>query len=114
MERCTIMPPSSILPCLNKIDYIKCDVEGYEHNIIPLILKLLGANRPIFQIEIAQNNGSLINNQLKNLGYAPYLLSKNKLINLSKKNLHDFCDLDDIIFLHFQKHQKIISDLVVP
>lgn len=55
-QEVSIVKGSQLLADLGKIDYIKCDIEGYEwvvfHEIEPLIVK----HRPFVQLEIGDKN----------------------------------------------------------
>lgn len=51
-----IVKGSELLSTLHRIDYIKCDIEGYELNVFKEIFPLLDRHKPIVQIEIAPKN----------------------------------------------------------
>lgn len=106
VEECFVVNPNDILKNLNNVNYIKCDVEGYEDKIIPLILDYLDKEKPILQIEISKKNCYLIYKQLGKINYIPYTLHRNKLINISEKNIEEYCNTD-FIFLHSEWSAKI-------
>jgi FkbM family methyltransferase len=51
-----IVKGSELLSNLNRIDYIKCDIEGYELTVFQEIKPLLEKHQPFVQIEIAEKN----------------------------------------------------------
>lgn len=51
-----IVHPESILSKLPKINYIKCDIEGYEWVVFQELTSLLKQHRPLVQIEIDPKN----------------------------------------------------------
>jgi FkbM family methyltransferase len=65
---------------LQKIDFLKCDVEGYEVILFPQMIETLRRCKPIIQIEISSvENRSKIINLLGNLNYKPYKLFEGNL-----------------------------------
>lgn len=77
--------PGRIFGSLNQINFIKCDVEGYENHIIPLMYEIIQNHKPVILIEFGSpENKRLITNKLINLGYEVYSVSKtglNKVAN---------------------------------
>lgn len=75
-----LMRPQTLFGNLKKIDFIKCDVEGYELHIIPLFVKLIKQKKPILEIEIDSiENKSQIITLLNELAYKVYFLEEEKL-----------------------------------
>ena len=72
--------PDVLFAPLPVIDFIKCDVEGYEVHLFPHMLQTLNRCKPIIQIEISNTaNRKIIIDLLKPLGYQPYALINTKL-----------------------------------
>lgn len=70
---------------IEKIDFLKCDVEGYEVILFPEMLHTLKRCKPIIQIEISsEENREKIISLLEPLSYKTYKLSQNKLVQMSK------------------------------
>lgn len=70
---------------VEKIDFLKCDVEGYEVILFPEMLHTLKRCKPIIQIEISsEENREKIISLLEPLSYKTYKLSQNKLVQMSK------------------------------
>lgn len=82
--------PDELFASLPKIDFIKCDVEGYEVHLFPHMIKTLSKFKPLIQIEITGiKNRSEIIALLKPIGYRPYGLIHDKLELLEdEKALH--------------------------
>ncbi len=79
-----VVVPDVLLSEVPKIDFVKCDVEGYEVFLFPLFLNTLAKHKPLLQIEITGSEN--INEMLKilsPLGYKPYRLSNEELQKLT-------------------------------
>ncbi len=72
--------PSTLFGNINRCDYIKCDVEGYEIHIIPQLEFLLESFKPIIQIEIDPLNRKSITEFLSSLSYCSFYLKEELLI----------------------------------
>ena len=62
------------------IDYIKCDIEGFEVPVIPLMEKLIAKDKPVMQIETEGENKKIICKLLAGLQYRFYYAGQGKLI----------------------------------
>jgi FkbM family methyltransferase len=78
--------PDILFKDLIKLDFVKCDVEGYETILFPQMLKTLSRFKPLIQIEInsPENRRELIE-LLKPLGYQAYCLVNGELVTLKKE-----------------------------
>lgn len=65
---------------LKKIDYLKCDIEGYEKHVFEEIKELLFVLRPIVQIEIAEENRPYFFEYFKALNYIQYGIVNSEII----------------------------------
>jgi len=72
--------PATLFGNIERCDYIKCDVEGYEINIIPQLEFLLKPYQPIIQIEIDPANRSAIMDFLSSLAYSAFYIKNEHLI----------------------------------
>ncbi len=71
---------------LQKIDFLKCDVEGYEVILFPQMLETLKRCKPLIQIEIStEENRKQLIELLQPLGYKPHGLKNNQLSVLSNE-----------------------------
>lgn len=78
-----IMRPDSIFSKLEKLNYLKCDIEGYENIAIPLFKDILVKFKPILQIEIAPENQTELIHFLKSIDYSTFEVKNGKLHTVS-------------------------------
>jgi FkbM family methyltransferase len=76
--------PASLFGDLERCDYIKCDVEGYEIHIIPQLEFLLKPFQPIIQIEIETVNRKLISDFLSSISYSAFYLKDELLYRVGE------------------------------
>ncbi|MBD3637640.1 MAG: FkbM family methyltransferase [Crocinitomicaceae bacterium] len=90
---------------LSKLDYIKCDVEGYEQYVIPSLDKTIDQFKPLFQIELGgeENRRNVVNYLLKK-GYNIHILDGDFLIPIQKNDI--FSLNQDFYFIHGDKMAK--------
>ncbi|MEO7312395.1 MAG: FkbM family methyltransferase [Chitinophagaceae bacterium] len=72
--------PLHLFETLGKIDYIKCDIEGYEIPVIPLMEPLIAKQLPLMQIETEGENKFTILEMMWKLGYKSYYAEKQTLV----------------------------------
>lgn len=70
--------PADLFRNVAQIDYIKCDIEGYETVVIPQMKPLIERHKPIIQIESDGDNRQKIINLLQPMGYTAYYIDQNK------------------------------------
>lgn len=71
---------------LEKIDFLKCDVEGFEVILFPMMVATLERCKPMIQMEISTpENRNKIFSLLEPMGYNIYVLRENKLEQLPAK-----------------------------
>lgn len=105
-----IHKPQTIFNNLDRLDFIKCDVEGYEDRIIPEFIEIIKKFKPTLQIEICpQKNRELIITALKNTGYSAFYCSHNFLNEL--KDLED--NIDRSCDLYFLQQETIATRQVL-
>jgi FkbM family methyltransferase len=75
-----IVKGSNLLADLKKIDYIKCDIEGYELNVFQEIKPLLEKHLPFVQIEIAEKNLDKMSRLFNSLGYTQFGIKDFKFV----------------------------------
>lgn len=89
--------PSRLFSSLGKLDYIKCDIEGFEYIVLSDMENIINESKPIVQVEVWSENEKGINGLFCKLGYIPCKLSNGVLSQDSNviKNISG-----DYIFIH--------------
>jgi len=101
---------------IEKPDFIKIDVEGYEYNVLLGAKKTIKEFLPILFVEIIYSlkNGFVnkdyknIFNFISNLGYKIFYLDKNRLIEV--KDVFKSEGVKMYLCLHLTKHNLLIKD----
>lgn len=75
-----IVKGSELLSDLAQIDFIKCDIEGYELTVFQEIKPLLEKHQPFVQIEIAEKNMAEMLAIFESLGYTQFGIKDFKFI----------------------------------
>lgn len=84
-----IIKGSELLEKESRIDYIKCDIEGYELNVFKEIKPILEKFKPIVQIEISEKNLEEMLDLFISLGYTQYGIASGKIIQENGKQKED-------------------------
>ena len=98
---------SELLKSISRLDYIKCDIEGYEEVVLPEIRAIIEKHKPMIQVETWGTHRDIVFQLLEELGYVRYGLINNlmtKNIDLSTYGL-------DYIFVHIEKENAFIDRL---
>lgn len=83
-----------------KIDFLKCDIEGYEEVVIPEIIATLEKLKPVIQIETWGTHKPVVEKYMADAGFEKYYLAGNRL----KKAVAGENDPPgDLIFIHKEK-----------
>lgn len=85
---------------LERLEFIKCDVEGYETVIIPELKNLLLKHQPALLIETRREKRKFILEFLAGIGYSGFVLENGKLF--IAQELESKTE-DDILFVHQDK-----------
>ena len=84
-----IVKGSELLADLDRLDYIKCDIEGYELNVFKEIKPVLEKHLPYVQIEIAEKNLPEMMELFSSLGYTQFGIKDFKFIQENGKQAED-------------------------
>ena len=98
---------SELLKSVARLDYIKCDIEGYEEVVFPEIRAVIEKHRPMIQVETWGKHRDVVFQLMDELGYVRYGLVDNvltKQIDLSTYGL-------DYIFVHGDKERAFIDKM---
>lgn len=84
---------SELFADLKRLDFIKCDIEGYELHVMHEMLPLLERFRPTVLIETGGENRRRIIDLFSGLGYSGYMLEHGVMVPVS------YSEEKDIIFM---------------
>ena len=90
--------PSVLFESLDRIDYIKCDIEGYEYIVLSDMKEILRKFKPIIQAEVWSNIEKNLLELMDELGYTAYKLYKYQLVpfsDLKQRLPGDFIFIND-------------------
>ena len=106
----TMKKGSELFNDLPKLDYIKCDIEGYETVVFPEMRNVLQKYQPLVQLETWGVQLMTMYNFFKSLGYKAFYLADQKLHALENKP-QDRWGESDILFVPPTKHDRISAFL---
>jgi FkbM family methyltransferase len=73
--------PDELFINLNRLDFVKCDVEGYEFEVFRNMQETLRKFKPIIQTELnGAQNRQQVTALLTSIGYGTYILSPNQTL----------------------------------
>ena len=78
--------PSVLFRDLDRIDYIKCDIEGFEYIVLSDMKEIIRKCKPKVQVEVWNDNREKLLEMFDELGYTPYKLWKYRLVPLNENN----------------------------
>lgn len=93
---------SFIDQCKARADFIKVDVEGYEHEVILGMERALRSFRPVLMVEVARNQEAVFN-LLTGHGYLLY--------NVALNRIDDYSELSDNIFCIHKSDSRTLNRL---
>ena len=88
-QEVAIVKGSELLADLDRLDYIKCDIEGYELNVFQEIKPILEKHLPYVQIEIAEKNLDAMLELFHSLSYTQFGIKDFKFIQENGKQAED-------------------------
>ena len=104
-QQVQIVNPNSLLKNLSKIDYIKCDIEGFEWIVFQELKELLEQYQPIVQIEISKENRREMIPFFTDLGYVQYGINNFKFVKEDGKQIEP----GDYLFVPKSRKSLIIG-----
>lgn len=102
----TMKRGSDLFATLPKLDYIKCDIEGYETVVFPEMKSVIEKYQPMVQLETWGEQLMTMYNFFKGLNYEAYFLDKEKLYPLESKPQAKWSE-SDILFVPPAKKDRI-------
>lgn len=104
-QQVQIVNPNSLLKNLSKIDYIKCDIEGFEWIVFQELKEVLKQYQPIVQIEISTENRREMIPFFTDLGYVQYGINDFKFVKEDGKQIEP----GDYLFVPKSRKSLIIG-----
>jgi len=98
---------SELLQNLPHLNYIKCDIEGYEEFVLPDLQCIIEKHKPIIQLETWGEHRASVLHLLTELGYIPFGLINNKLT----KKIDTMHYAGDFLLVHESGEDQLISKL---
>ena len=89
---------SEVFDNLERLDYIKCDIEGYETVVLPELKPVLQKHWPLVQLETWGEQLPVMLSYFSEIGYKAYHLRNDKLISSEKLALAEIAS-SDILFV---------------
>ncbi|NPA34187.1 MAG: FkbM family methyltransferase [Chlorobi bacterium] len=100
---------SEVFKNLKRVDFIKCDVEGYEVNVIRELMPIIRKYKPIMLIELWKKNLDKILSPLESIGYQSFIASGHqKLLPLS--DMKESFKGGDILCIHSDKLAPLLKE----
>jgi FkbM family methyltransferase len=97
---------SELFKDLDRLDFLKCDIEGYEEYVFPEMKPVFEKHKPIIQVETWGTHKKVVEDFLTSLDYVQYHLENNKLVPSLKG--HD-ASIVDFIFIHPQNAKAVAT-----
>ncbi len=93
----TMRKGSELFKNLDRLDFVKCDIEGYEEFVLPELKPVLEKHKPIIQVETWGTHKKVVEDFLFSLGYNQFHL-QNDMLQPSEKGHPE--TVVDFIFIH--------------
>jgi FkbM family methyltransferase len=93
---------SELFAGLERLDFIKCDIEGYEGVVIPELAAVIEQHQPIVLLETGGAQRRQMIELFRGWGYAAYVLHRGRLISVMR------APEKDIVFIPGKRHKEIL------
>ncbi len=88
---------SDLFKDLNRLDFLKCDIEGYEEFVLPEMKEIFIKHQPIIQVETWGTHKKIVEDFLHGIGYEQFHLKNGKLQPSAAGHVESVVDF---IFVH--------------
>lgn len=99
--------PDKLFSEISKLDFVKCDVEGYEYFVFSNMQDTFSKHKPIVQCELGGNYKNDTLNLMKSLGFFVYVLENHYLKLLQEEQILQYAN--DVYFVHEEKVESAKS-----
>jgi FkbM family methyltransferase len=83
--------PDEVFSEMEKLDFIKIDVEGYESIVLQNMKNVISKHKPLIQAELSgKQNREVVIKFLKELSYTVNILDNNKLIEITNDKIETY------------------------
>jgi hypothetical protein len=89
---------SELFAGLERLDFVKCDIEGYETVVMPEMAPVIQKHLPVVLIETGGANRRPMIELFRRWGYAGYVLHKGRLVSVMRAPERD------IVFVPGHRH----------
>lgn len=93
----TMKKGSELFKDLKRLDFVKCDIEGYEEYVFPEMRPVFEKHLPIIQVETWGPHKKVVEEFLKSIGYDQYHLRDGQLTSSAQGHAESVVDF---IFVH--------------
>lgn len=103
--------PDKLFGEIQKLDFVKCDVEGYEYFVFSNMKETFMKNKPIVQCELGGEHKKETVELMKSLGFAVYALENDFLKLLPEDQVLQYAN--DVYFVHGENIEAVKSKGIV-
>lgn len=99
--------PDKLFGEISKLDFVKCDVEGYEYFVFSNMQETFRKHKPIVQCELGGEHKIKTLNLMKSLGFLVYVLENHYFKLLPDEQVLQYAN--DVYFVHKEKIETVKS-----
>jgi FkbM family methyltransferase len=96
---------SELFANLERLDFIKCDIEGYEGVVIPEIAPVIQKHLPLVLLETGGDNRRHMIELFRTWGYSGYILDTSRLVPVAN------APEKDILFIPNHRHAELSKQI---
>jgi len=100
---------SEVFADLERIDYVKCDIEGYEPVVFEDMKAVFAKHKPLVQVETWGDNFFRTLGIMASIGFQPYKIAGESRLELMRREPEWELPQGDILFVHHDATHRIAS-----